>query len=604
MKQRFFSRLFRLSHTSLKRFPEVIVTSVIGSLAMLFFVEYEHAHSVQQQWVGNIVLTCVIGLSLLVGVKLLVERLQVAARIKLLLRAIPLLFLVGYYFSLPKEIEQMVVIRSLLLALAFHCFVAVAPYLRKGEANGFWQFNKTVFLQIILSVLYTAVLYLGIVLALLAIKNLFGVEIKDRRFFELWVLLVGIFNTWFFLSGLPNDYEQLEQDCSYPKGLKVFTQYVLLPLVSIYLLILYVYLIKIIALWKLPVGWVSVLILSFAIAGILSLLLVHPLRAEENESWLKHFTRWFYRLQFPLVGLLFVAIGKRLSQYGITEERYFILILAFWLLGISLYFLISRKKNIRFIPISLGALALLASFGPWGCFSVSKNNQLARLKHFLEKEQLLVDGKWVRSSKNIAFDKRKTICSVVDYLNDMHGSKSLQPLLSINLDTLFKKKAKYEHASALLDTMGVRYVDKWQQSEDRDNYVRLSNPTEASGVLELETYRYLVNFGNLYASGSEREQKASKFAVQGDTLYLWYPSDSCKLKLKYRSELSEVDLNPLLNKYKDAPGQQVKDSEEMVFHLKTKNSQIKFILYSLDVTLKEGEHKATINNLSGCCLLK
>ena len=74
-----------------------------------------------------------------------------------------------------------------------------------------------------------------------ALKLLFDVSIHEELYVEIWIVTIGFFNTWFFVSGIPDDFDQLDTIYEYPKGLKIFSQYVLLPLLGLYLLILYSY---------------------------------------------------------------------------------------------------------------------------------------------------------------------------------------------------------------------------------------------------------------------------------------------------------------------------------------------------------------------------
>src|SRR5699024_3468757 len=172
------------------------------------------------------------------------------------------------------------------------------------------------------------------------------------------------FNTWFFLAGIPDPIHKLDRIRNYPKGLKVFTQNILIPLVIIYMIILYLYMAKIITQWAWPEGWISILVLSFSIAGILANLLLHPLRNDIKYKWVKRFSKGYYWILVPLSILLLLAIWRRISEYGITVERYFVLVLGLWLTGIVLYFVISRAKNIKVIPASLCIVAFAISIGP------------------------------------------------------------------------------------------------------------------------------------------------------------------------------------------------------------------------------------------------
>lgn len=253
--------------------------------------------------------------------------------------------------------------------------------------NEFWGYNKTLFLNFLISALYSAVLFFGLSIALLSIDNLLGFDIKDVRYLQLWFILVGIFNTFFFLARVPKIGEFEPSVTEYPKALKVFVQYVLIPIVTIYILILYSYLVKIIVQWELPTGWVANLVLSFSIAGIFSLLLLHPIKDEAKNNWIRLYSKLYYIGLVPLVVLLFISIGTRISEYGVTINRFYVATLAVWLAGVVLYFILSKSKNIKVIPISLALIALGITFGPLSTFSVSERSQLGRITETLKKNQ-------------------------------------------------------------------------------------------------------------------------------------------------------------------------------------------------------------------------
>jgi hypothetical protein len=381
--------------------------------------------------------------------------------------------LILYGFTLPHNIYSppfLFAIRHWLLVLGVHLLVACAPFFRKGEVNGFWQYNKSIFLRLLTAALFSLVLWGGLAIALAAVTHLFDVDVREERYLQLLIVIAGVFNTWFFLSGVPRNLDELEGETSYPKGLKVFTQYVLIPLVAVYVLILYAYVIKIIVEWNWPKGWVSYLILGFSVTGIFSLLLVHPIREQAENVWIKRFARWYYVAEIPLVAVLLLAIWRRVSEYGITENRYFVIGLGFWLAAIVLYFLISRKASIKVIPSSLCVLALLGCFGPWGAFSVSARSQVERLENVLSDAGILQKGKVVKAAQGLPFEKSREISSVVRYLHSVHGLAVLQSWFDVNLDTIgvggsSGRIAFYneEQPRALVvELLGAEYVSEWQ----------------------------------------------------------------------------------------------------------------------------------------------
>jgi len=157
------------------------------------------------------------------------------------LQIIGIVLLVGYACSVPSDLGNapaIHILRMLLIAVALHLFVAFAPFTGSGEINGFWHYNKLLLLRLITTAVYTVVLYAGLALALAALDNLFGMSVPGKRYAELWIIILGLFNTWSFLAGIPENLSPLEESTDYPKGIKIFAQYILFPLVIIYLVIL------------------------------------------------------------------------------------------------------------------------------------------------------------------------------------------------------------------------------------------------------------------------------------------------------------------------------------------------------------------------------
>src|SRR5690606_16090706 len=112
----------------------------------------------------------------------------------------------------------------------------------------------------------------------------------------------------------------------------------------------------------------------------------------KESGWIKKFSRGYYYFLIPLVILLFIAIGMRIQEYGLTVNRYIIALMGVWLGFIAIYFSIGKKK-IKTIPISLALFMILSSFGSWGMFSLSERNQRNRLASILTENKILVNDK-------------------------------------------------------------------------------------------------------------------------------------------------------------------------------------------------------------------
>ena len=82
--------------------------------------------------------------------------------------------------------------------------------------------------------------------------------------------------------------------------------------------------------------------------------------------------------------MFFIAIFKRIHEYGITENRFFIILLGVWIAFNAGFIIFTKYKMIRIVPISLALIAVLSINGPWNVFKISKGQQLHRFETILK----------------------------------------------------------------------------------------------------------------------------------------------------------------------------------------------------------------------------
>lgn len=470
------------SMRTLRRFPFVLVVAAAGTAAAVIIIEHEA--TAESNAAFRVLFAALLGVPMLIGLTLLAEKRRWKRAAALGTQGIGVALLAVYAWTLPDHIASapaMHVIRLLILIAGMHLFVAVAPWLGRGEVNGFWQFNKTLFLRIFTAALFSAVLFAGLAIALAAIQNLFEVSVPEERYAQLWMLIVGMFMTWFFLAGVPEDLDALDAVEEYPKGLKIFAQYVLLPLVAIYLVILIAYTGKIVIAWSWPYGWVSGLILGFSVAGMFSFLLLHPIREQGGNRWMLSASRWFYIALAPLLVMYFLAVMRRLSDYGLTESRYIAIVTGVWLAAMVLYFLFSRGRNIKVIPLSLCVLAFLISMGPWGAFAVSENSQVHRLRAMLERNGMLAKEKLRASAATVSDTDVREINAVLTYLHEFHGYEEIEPWFDASLrQDSIRLASRWKSPADVARLIGIEYVSGWYDPSGRK---RMFTATEKEAML-------------------------------------------------------------------------------------------------------------------------
>lgn len=515
---------------SFRRFPFTLVCSL---LATFCFIRLATADGEPNNEIVKYALTFLIGVPLLFSAEIFEERKRLPQYLVIGLAFTFLLFF--YFFDMPKLVEigenKLFTIKYAALVLIFHLLVSVSPYLFQNNVSGFWQYNKTLFITILTAFLYTFTLSAGLVLAISGIQNLFDIKLDNDWYVYIWFGINGFFNTLIFTSKIPK-LNEMDIDTSFPIGLKYFTQYVLLPLVAIYLGILIAYEAKIAIAWSLPKGWVSLMVLASAIFGILAFLLIFPLK--EANKWIQSYTKIYYWILLPLVGLMMVAVYVRIKQYGLTEPRYFVALLAVWLLGISLYFSISRVDNIKMIPLSLLLVGLFGIYAPFNAFYSSRINQLGRMEAVLTKNNLLKNGK-ISVPANMKLDSvdQDKIYAALDYLAG-NQPQTLKKFLSEKQFKVLKAEKKEYNRSHLVFKM-AGFPER--NSFNIDKYFSVKEVD----YISLNKADFLVKDA-LYVDRNNEENKEYKIEDESFTVKL--DKNNFVLKIN-KNETVNFDLNTL-----------------------------------------------------------
>jgi hypothetical protein len=362
-------------------------------------------------------------------------------------------------------------------------------------------------------------------------------------------------------SGL--DY--LEKEGKYPVVLKFFTQFILIPLLIIYVVILYFYCAKIVINWQLPRGWVSYLVLAYSIVGIFALLLVHPLKELKLKSWIVIFSKLFYYTLIPLIILLFVAIFTRVLQYGYTEARYFVLLISLWLTILVLYFVFFKKATIKFIPISLFIFGLFALIFPYlNVFSVSIRSQENELIEVLKENNLLVNNK-INFGKQVTDSIANSVENKLEFLSERFDDEFIEVYL--DAESVKKSKTnKYWFNNLFLN------ITHNQNKKNNNYFLRISSNKK---IINIKDYQFVIN-NNQYDGNIETELNNDKISITEN-----YGSSSFEIKINEKSK----DILPILktkffNKYKNASDDVFVD--DLSIEVIVDKYQVKVVFGSID----------------------
>jgi hypothetical protein len=482
-----------------RRFPLPVFFSILTTVLLIIEVENFSFFNNSPLLVKSIFIS-ILGFSFTLVSTLHIEKSENKDRINFLAQLIVLTLLAYLFMTLPSRFRETDYITfATFLAASF--FALMFVYTRsENDESYFGVYNITLFMRGFISFVFSVILFAGLASSLFAVQQLFFAgSFHEELYGDFWIVIISFFAPLHFMSGLPDREKSVTEDFSYPKPLKILLQYILIPLVSLYLIILYSYTVKIILTQIWPEGIVSYLILSYSLVGIVAVILLSPLKNDELFKWINTFSKYFFRALLPLIIVLFMAVMERISQYGITEKRYFILVLSLWLAGITLYMVFSKIKNLKLLPVTLSLLSVLSLFGPWSCFSVSKYSQLSILEDLLVKNKILEGTEIKKTTEEIPFEDRKSISSIISYFYDNHGIDKVKFLKSAYQKLAAENRSEKDQAQEynfyrdtdqpvtrkmlVKEGIGFDFVDDWQ-NENTSNFLNMAVKYFHAPVLE------------------------------------------------------------------------------------------------------------------------
>ena len=274
-------------------------------------------------------------------------------------------------FSIPQLIAVVATVFAIGLAIFVICFY------RKNQEMQFWNFSIRTAGALVVIVAIGGALTLGLLLLVESLEMLFGIEIHEVVYADIWTVCMCLLAPVLFMILIPEGEDKYMNEApEFSRFTQGVVQYLFLPLLGLYLITLYVYAAKILLQWSLPVGGVSYLVSGSMVLMVLLIYVTFPVQHQEGNKLFKGVTRWLPVVMLPLLALMSVAIGRRLSDYGITISRLYLLVFNVWCYAVCLWLIFTRNRRIWLIPTSFAVILLLISVGPQSIANITKRHLL------------------------------------------------------------------------------------------------------------------------------------------------------------------------------------------------------------------------------------
>ena len=383
-----WSLIVAQARSVMSRFPTEVVVATLA--AVLGVIIAHEAIAGQQSLLTAMLLASPVLLALQLVVTLVFEQYHLPRWWRLGGRVLAFLGAAAMTVSLHNEIDSDAVPVQVATAwiTALACLVLV--WYGKGPAV-LWQMTKLYAWRFVLTTVFASVLSGGLALALGALQVLFGLDVPDALYGDVSALVNTLFATLFFLAGIPVgriDNSEVNDTQTVPMAVRWLVQFVLLPLVIVFTVILYAYAIKV-AFFSNLEGSVAGYIVALGIISISAWVMTWPLRTSVHHRILALYHRWLGAVLLPLAIMLIVAVAIRIADYGVTPERYALAAFTAVFTGATIMLLLQRWVDLRVLPMIIATVGAVTAIGPFDSRHSSIRSQSERLQTMLRTEKVL-----------------------------------------------------------------------------------------------------------------------------------------------------------------------------------------------------------------------
>lgn len=243
--------------------------------------------------------------------------------------------------------------------------IFLIPFLKGRNDVPCWNFAMKSLIAYIKASVICILFTCGIELLMVSIGILFDINIDYKLYFDVTIICNVGLTLLIFIGMLPDGAAKHDNLPHTNNFLTILIRYVFMPLTATYMLVLYMYAIRIIFKWELPNGWVSCLVTALMAGCILIEVGLYPFRQFPIKKKADELiARWLPILIMPLLVLMTIGIIRRFSDYGITVMRLYLATFNLWCYAVCITLFLTRARRISWIPASFAAIFLLTSVLP------------------------------------------------------------------------------------------------------------------------------------------------------------------------------------------------------------------------------------------------
>jgi hypothetical protein len=514
------------------RFPLTLIFLLAAVINNIFAI-----HASRDDAYVKLLVTFLLGATISTVLQLIYERFYQRPNIRRLFMGLTILLTTLYYLLIRNSDWSIeVTLRTIVLQ-----FILTVAFIWVPVIKNKYDFNHSFmagFKSIFSAGFFTGILFLGTVIIFQAINSLI-VEVHDRTYIHSANLIFVLLAPIYFLSLIPvyspkketdvkdvddvvnvhntfvnknsgentfNDTIESDQEIMKyvrpTKFLEKLLTYVIIPITVVFTIILLLYILMNIT----DDFWTNNLMEPLLVSYSITVIIVYVLAASLDNTVAIYFRKLFPKILIPVVLFQTLSSVLKISENGITYGRYYVILFGvFATIAGVLFSILPIRKNGIIAPILI-TLSIISILPPVDAFTISKINQIGRLKQVLIQNQMLENNN-IKPNTNISEEDKNRIKTSLRYLNQMNYINDVTWLSQYRSSLDFKKTFGFEE----------------YESYDK-NVINVFLNRDTTSPINVDDYDYFLranlnneNKGTILLSQLKKEEKIYTVEVINDT---------------------------------------------------------------------------------------
>lgn len=312
------------------------------------------------------------------------------------------------------------------------------------------------------NLLKTVITYFVLNIGIMIVTGIFMLLILEHSKWETILRIQIALAGFYFIPSVIRAITNIEnQENKFTKGLVL---YVLLPLTSIAMLIIYLYMAKILILWQIPSNAIFRILAGIFVIGfpIYRMACVY----KEEYKWVHRITNILPWAFIPFLFLQIYSVGVRCIGYGMTPLRYLCWMLVIYEIIAIVLVVYKKQKRAEYTWIGLIVLAILSTMTPWNMISVSNQSQARILKKAWEEG---------REYEELTKEEKQKAKGAYQYLSYHADAEKYIPSY-LSEEDLENLKPSYRNSK--IETEYIYYNEKEKEELDITEYSKMKRINE------------------------------------------------------------------------------------------------------------------------------